>query len=161
MDGNRGALPSAGWMRTLLNKLRNRGKDQRGAALIEFAIIMPILLALVLGIVEFGWLLSNDLDIRHGAREAARQAAVNAGSVPTMGATTCDSMNLATGERITFTQIGGSAIGSEAEVRVRLDPYVSLTNFFGALMPADREQVVRIRLEQPATWTSGAFFICP
>ncbi len=98
-------------MRTLINKLRNRGKDERGAALVEFAIIMPLLFTLVLGIVEFGWLLSNDLDIRHGAREAARQAAVNAGSVAVMGATTCDSMNLATGEVITFTQIGGSGIG--------------------------------------------------
>lgn len=56
-----------------------RRQGERGAALVEFAVIAPLLLILVLGIVEFGWLFGQYNDVKHGAREGARFAAVNGG----------------------------------------------------------------------------------
>ena len=51
--------------------------DDRGAALVETAVVAPILLLLIFGIVEFGLLFGVKLDVSQGAREAARLAAVN------------------------------------------------------------------------------------
>jgi len=59
-----------GW----ISKLRNR--DQ-GAQLVEFAFVMPLLVLLLLGIVEFGWGLAQQIDVRHKARETLRVAIVN------------------------------------------------------------------------------------
>ena len=53
--------------------------NERGANLVEFALLMPLLLLLVLGIVEFSWLLARNLDVNQGAREGARLIAVDFG----------------------------------------------------------------------------------
>ena len=58
----------------------NRGKGDEGAALVEFALIAPILFLLIFGVIEFGWAFSQNMDVRHGARETARLAAVNYGT---------------------------------------------------------------------------------
>jgi len=52
--------------------LKKRG--QRGASLIEFAIVLPILVVLLLGIIELGFLLFNKAMITNASREGARAA---------------------------------------------------------------------------------------
>jgi Flp pilus assembly protein TadG len=52
-------------------------RRQKGAALVEFAILMPLLVLLLLGIVEFGWGLAQQIDVRHKAREALRLVIVD------------------------------------------------------------------------------------
>lgn len=49
--------------------------DERGAQLIEFAVILPILLSLLFGIVTGGVAFSHNLSIDNAARETARYAA--------------------------------------------------------------------------------------
>ena len=51
-------------------------RDQSGQAMIEFALIMPILLILVVGIVEFGRAWNVQQVMTDAAREGARKAAV-------------------------------------------------------------------------------------
>jgi Flp pilus assembly protein TadG len=55
---------------------------RRGASMVEFAIILPVLVALLFGLIEFGWLFFKMAQInqaaRHGARVAVRPAADNA-----------------------------------------------------------------------------------
>ena len=70
---------------------------ERGANLVEFALIAPLLIMLVMGIIDFGWILSTQQDVRHGAREAARVAAVNTGSTAAMGTLVCGAMNVSSG----------------------------------------------------------------
>ena len=53
-------------------------KSERGASLVEFALVVPILLALVFGIIEFGWIFNGYITITGAAREGARLAAVGA-----------------------------------------------------------------------------------
>ncbi len=48
-----------------------------GAALTEFALVLPVLLTLLLGMVEFGRLFNYWLDETHLANQGARWAAVN------------------------------------------------------------------------------------
>lgn len=50
--------------------------EQRGAAAVEFALIMPLLLILVFGIISYGYMLSFRQAISQGAAEGARAAAV-------------------------------------------------------------------------------------
>ena len=52
-------------------------KKQKGAAAVEFAIILPIMLVLVFGIVQFGFILNGIITITSAAREGARLAVVN------------------------------------------------------------------------------------
>ena len=52
-------------------------RGQRGQALVETAIAVPLLLFLVLGIVDFGKAYNYSNDLTHLANEAARYATVN------------------------------------------------------------------------------------
>jgi len=52
-------------------------KNEKGASAVEFALILPILIILVFGIVEFGIAFNNYITITHAAREGARIAAVD------------------------------------------------------------------------------------
>jgi hypothetical protein len=53
--------------------MRIKSGSQKGAALIEFALVLPILLVLVFGIIEFGFLLYNKAVITNASREGARE----------------------------------------------------------------------------------------
>ncbi len=55
---------------------RTRTRDERGAALVEFAFVGVILVLLVVGIINFGLLLSFKQDVTRAATEGARVAAV-------------------------------------------------------------------------------------
>lgn len=51
-------------------------RNRRGATLVEFALLIPVLMLVLLGIMEFGWLTFNQLTVANAAREGARMAAV-------------------------------------------------------------------------------------
>jgi len=52
-------------------------KSEKGQGLVEFALVLPILLLFLLGIVEFGWLFNARISLTSAAREGARVAAVS------------------------------------------------------------------------------------
>ena len=56
-----------------LFKLR---KNEKGQTLVEFAIVLPILLLLVMGIIQFGIIFSAQIALTNAAREGARAASV-------------------------------------------------------------------------------------
>lgn len=49
-------------------------KSEKGQALVEFALVLPILLGLIMGMIEFGWILNGKLTLTNAAREGARAA---------------------------------------------------------------------------------------
>lgn len=51
-------------------------KNEDAQALVEFTLIFPILILLVLGMIEFGWLLNGKITLNSAAREGARVGAV-------------------------------------------------------------------------------------
>ena len=59
-------------------RIRNIPENEKGQSLVEFALVVPLLLLLVVGIFEFGraWMTRNVMT--GAAREAARIAAVEA-----------------------------------------------------------------------------------
>lgn len=53
-------------------------EDRRGQAMVELAIVLPILLLLIMGIIDFGRIYHGYLAVTTAAREGARQAAIGA-----------------------------------------------------------------------------------
>ncbi|NNF62691.1 MAG: pilus assembly protein [Acidimicrobiia bacterium] len=53
-----------------------RSSDQ-GASLVEAALVMPILIMLVFGVVEFGRAYNAQISLTHAAREAIREYAIS------------------------------------------------------------------------------------
>jgi Flp pilus assembly pilin Flp len=54
-----------------------RWRDERGVALTEFALVLPLLLLLILGMIDFGKAINYWIDNTHLANEGARFAVVN------------------------------------------------------------------------------------
>ena len=50
---------------------------EKGAAAVEFALLLPLLLVILFGIIDFGLYLYDDLLLTHVARDAARYLSVN------------------------------------------------------------------------------------
>ena len=53
----------------ILSKLR---KSEKGQSLVEFVLVLPILLLLILGVLEFGWMLNAKVTVNAAVREGAR-----------------------------------------------------------------------------------------
>ena len=51
-------------------------RDQEGAAAVEFALLLPLLVLLLFGMIEFGLAFNTRIQATNAAREAARQAVV-------------------------------------------------------------------------------------
>lgn len=52
-------------------------KNEEGQAMVEFALVLPILLLLLCSILDFGWIFGNQLLANNAGREAARYTAVH------------------------------------------------------------------------------------
>lgn len=139
--------------------MRLRRNKEKGAALVEMAFLMPLLVMLLFGIIEFGWAFSQFQDLRHGAREAARLAAVDTDTDANMAATVCGLMEVSTGQTIVFGLSGGTEIGDIAEVTVSA-PLTELTNLMGIFLPNTLTSHVQFRLEQPASNWTGTSNTC-
>ena len=56
---------------------RGRGHEQGGVAAVEFAVMLPLLVVLVFGIIEFGLVFNTQLSLTGAAREGARVMAIH------------------------------------------------------------------------------------
>ena len=134
-----------------------RDRDtERGASLVEFAILAPLLIILVLGIVEFGWLFGQYNDVRHGAREGARFAAVDGGDDAAIRNRVCISMDgLSAGmSEIRVALTDGGAAGNVSTIRVEAD-VDSLSNapLISSFLPSTLSSEVQFANEQDSdTW---------
>jgi len=57
--------------------LRSRSKDSRGASLVEFALVVPLFLILVMGIIDFSMTYNDYNSVRQGTAAGARQGVVD------------------------------------------------------------------------------------
>lgn len=107
--------------------------EEKGQALVEFALVVPLLLLLVIGIAEFGraWMARNILT--GAAREAARIAAVNATQSVALsrGYAILDSASITSGRNITLAD-DNVAYGS-VTVTVTYDLPITVAGFIPGL----------------------------
>jgi Flp pilus assembly protein TadG len=62
------------------------GRARRGDVVLEFAVVIPLLLALILGIIDFGWLVWTGEAVQEGAAAGARCMGVLGSSCTNAGA---------------------------------------------------------------------------
>ncbi|MDD2215659.1 MAG: pilus assembly protein [Eubacteriales bacterium] len=67
-----------------MERRKNKYKKEKGQALVEMAIILPLVIALLCGTIEFGWLCFNQISISNLARQGARKAVVYSGGPPNL-----------------------------------------------------------------------------
>ena len=58
-------------------RARRRDRDQRGAVVVEFALIVPLLLLIVFGILDFGYMLNRTTIVSNASRDGARAASLD------------------------------------------------------------------------------------
>lgn len=97
---------------------------QEGAALVEFALVLPLLLVLVMGIIDFGLYFYNDLLLTQAARDAVRYASVGDSGRAGTTIANVSGMLVSTAAPIATINIGTS--GGEASVTLRTS-YRTLT----------------------------------
>jgi Flp pilus assembly protein TadG len=134
-------------------------KDQKGASAIEFAIVLPVLLALLFGIVELSVLFYDKAVITNASREGARAGIAFAptplddigiaGVVTTYCASNLITFGSATAATTTVSRGGSGSAGDPLTVTVNY-PYqfLVLPNFVTALTgPVDLQAVTVMRME--------------
>lgn len=55
--------------------MRRRAESNRGQALVETALVLPLVLMILLGIAQFGLIMNAQLTLQNAAREGARMGA--------------------------------------------------------------------------------------
>ncbi|HEY4634465.1 MAG TPA: TadE/TadG family type IV pilus assembly protein [Candidatus Limnocylindrales bacterium] len=72
-------------MNALYLALRRRHTSERGQGLVEFAMVVPLFMLLLLGLLEFGFVFDHAMTLNYATREGARSgAAFAAGNATTM-----------------------------------------------------------------------------
>ena len=76
--------------RRRMGLLDHEGHFDRGAAAVEMALVMPLLLAMIIGIIDFSRIFNAELQLSQAAREGARLASL----LPQAGPTTMNGTDL-------------------------------------------------------------------
>ena len=122
-------------------------RGERGAAAVEFALVVPILLLLVLGIAEFGraYNVSTTLSsaAREGARTMALQNSTSAARAAAQSAAT--GISLSAGQiTVTPSACPTSSTGSTTQVQVSITyPMRFVTGLFGTSVTLHGTGVMR------------------
>ena len=94
---------------------------EHGAVVLEFALIAPIILMILFGVLTWGLWLNDALNLRQGVREASRQGVVNVfGSTAACGATYEVTPSTDIQKLICSTKESGKGLTGETYVKVLL-----------------------------------------
>ncbi len=91
-------------------------RGESGQSMVELAVCLPLLLLLVFGIIDFGWLFYNKMGVENASREGARYAIVNSTSGTLTSAVTTLAKDLCMGGDDTAVTV--SISGKNATVTV-------------------------------------------
>jgi len=129
--GRRPALP--------LRPIREARQQEGGQALIEFALVLPLLLALLLVLVDFGLAVDHRLVLQHAVSEGVREAMVTDQASEIIATTVNQSQGLLTSGNVSicYDDVDGNGnsgdIGDNVHVAVSYTYQFSLTAGVGLL----------------------------
>jgi hypothetical protein len=142
-----------------------RGRGDDGAVLVEAALVLPMLLLLVFGMIDFGVNLSDQIAVREGVREGVRQAVVDAPgaqSVTEVVALTKERIDVESDGTRVYVMPEASADGAVGKKGSNLSvcayvPMRSLSGFYSvALDGRYMWSRVTMRVEQDLTYTTSS-----
>ena len=114
-------------------------KSIRGAAAVELAVVLPLLLTLVFGIIEFGWVFMVRETLVNSSREGCRVAVLQGSTEQDIRDRVSASMD-PTGLSSYTVQINRSSPGSPSETVKVLIPYADVYRLGGYFGPTDFNQ---------------------
>jgi Flp pilus assembly protein TadG len=135
---------------------RGKWRDERGGAMVEFALILPVLMIILLGILEGGLLLFNQHIITNASREGARYGIVARTPRRTVEEITavvdayCADHLVTFGEGTPATAVtpdptSGSLFGQDLAVQVSFTyDFLVLPNFVGEMLGATDLQATAV-----------------
>jgi hypothetical protein len=113
-------------------KIKN---DRRGAAAIEFAVILPFLVVLVFGMVEFGVMFYDKAVITNASREGVRAGITGVGDpeIKQIVSNYCDVnlINLGGNNAVDPNKIFITPVGSDLVVRIEYSYDLLFASIFG------------------------------
>jgi hypothetical protein len=124
----------------MYRQMVNKGISENGSSSVEFALILPVLILLLFGIIEFGFVFNNYLAITHAAREGARLAAVGHYSE----AVVRERAYPATPSAIVVSYPNGDKHGEPVQVAVRADSSIFIPLFGSRTIPLESQAEMRI-----------------
>ncbi len=135
-------------------------RDEAGQSVVEFAMVLPLVAALVVVLLQFGKVIYSYIDLTHLANEGARYGAVNKfpGGSTSPSAYLCPKLSDSgmTGKKVVvaFTAVSpGSPTAGDAVTVTVSESYKLIPFFSGATIPISTG--ASMRLEQPPTYSAG------
>lgn len=118
----------AAWRAALTRRSDRRARGERGQAIVELSVLLPVFLMMLFGMLEFGLAFDHLLSIDYATREGARVGAalVNGGgqlgcaSGQSPNAATVDPQIIAAVERVLTSQGSLAAPGNVSRIRIFL-----------------------------------------
>jgi Flp pilus assembly protein TadG len=116
--------------------LSRAASHDRGAAAVEFALLLPMLLLIVFGLIDFGRALNAQITLTQAAREGARLAALGQSNVATGTQSAATGLSPVT-VNVTSSCLAGAAAGSNSVVQVSykltfITPISAISGLFGS-----------------------------
>jgi Flp pilus assembly protein TadG len=121
----------------MLNRRRSGGNTRdRGAAAVEFALLLPVLLLIVFGIIDFGRALNAQITLTQAAREGARLDALGQPNVVSRAQAAATGLSGVTVTEVYACQQGDGQKNLDASVKTSysfsfITPIGAIAGFFG------------------------------
>jgi len=114
--------------------MKKRLNNEKGQSMVEFALIMPILLLIIVGIIEFGFMFSSFLTLTNASREAVRALSLGSTDASATQRAKDSSMNLDPTQLVVIINPSGSTRSPGDSVTVTITyEYDFLTPFMEKL----------------------------
>jgi len=124
----------------------SRGTGDEGQAAVELALVLPLVAFLLLTLVQVGLIVRDQILVIHAAREAAREAAVDAGpDVPGRAAAASSTLDA---NRLTVDAGDRGEPGSRVKIRVSYRTPTDVPLVGGAIPDITLEASATMRVER-------------
>ncbi len=119
---------------------RRTGRRTRGQSLVEFAVVLPVFLLILSGIMDFGFLLYSRMTVINAAREGARVATTvkvpeDAASIPSLVSSRVSDAASPLSVSTTTTCIPSCDPGNSVRVTVNYGHQAFFPLLFGTTIP--------------------------
>lgn len=117
-------------------------RREEGQSVVEAALVIPLLILILCGIIDFGWIFSNQLIISNCSREGARFAIVNS-SASNLETEVLNKVRLVAGSDTSNISVAVAFLNSNQDISVTVTKMVHvLTPIAGIFVPS---QVVNLQ----------------
>ena len=109
-----------------------RLRNERGQTFVEFAFVLPFLVFLIMGIIQFGRAWHNYITITDAARVGAREGAVHTATACSSATAKISSLGvIPAGSSVSCSTPGGQVTGQPLNVQITYSFTIGLPGYFG------------------------------